>query len=193
MFAQSSFRGGTRLSRLLAAGAAVLAFGLLAGTAAGSAAAATVRPARASGTPACAASGVVVWLNTSGSGAAGSTYYNLELTNLSGRSCTLGGYAAVSGVDLGHKALGSPANHSGPKKPARVTLGKDGNAHSVLQIVVVQNYPASSCRPVEAAGLGVKVPGGSSAEFVPFPFSACAKAGDRYLSIGPVLKGLGTS
>ncbi|MDQ6778933.1 MAG: DUF4232 domain-containing protein, partial [Actinomycetota bacterium] len=60
---------------------------------------ATVAPTAAS-TPKCATSGLVVWLNTQGNGAAGSIFYALELTNLSGQTCTLNGYAGVSAVDL---------------------------------------------------------------------------------------------
>jgi hypothetical protein len=51
----------------------------------------------------CSTSGLVVWLDTRGDGAAGSTYFNLKLTNPSGHVCTLTGYPGVSAVDLaGH-------------------------------------------------------------------------------------------
>src|SRR6516162_7596320 len=39
--------------------------------------------------PRCSTSGLVVWLDTQGNGAAGSVYYHLKLTNLSARTCTL--------------------------------------------------------------------------------------------------------
>lgn len=185
----------TPISRLLAAATVTAAFGLAAVTvtAASAASAASPRAARTAATPACAASGIDVWLNTQGNGTAGSIVYNLELTNLSGKTCTLKGFPAVSGLDLEHKALGSPASHNTSSPPALVTLAKGANAHALLQIVIVQNFPASSCHPVTAAGLGVVVPGGSASAFVPFPFGACSKTGDRYLSIGSIEKGLGAS
>ena len=61
--------------------------------------------AAAASTPRCATSGLVIWLDTQGSGAAGSTYYRIELTNLSGHTCTLVGYPRVAAVNLGGHQL----------------------------------------------------------------------------------------
>jgi len=47
-------------------------------------------------TPACATSGLDVWLDTNGSSAAGHTGYQLQFTNLSGSTCTLFGYPGAS-------------------------------------------------------------------------------------------------
>ena len=49
---------------------------------------------------ACVGSELDVWLNTRGDGAAGSTFYALEFTNLSSHSCTLTGFPRVSAIDL---------------------------------------------------------------------------------------------
>jgi Domain of unknown function (DUF4232) len=38
----------------------------------------------------------VVWLNTQADHAAGSSYYELEFTNLSGHACALQGFPGVS-------------------------------------------------------------------------------------------------
>jgi len=62
--------------------------------------------AAAASTPRCATSGLVIWLDTQGSGAAGSIYYRVELTNLSGHTCTLVGYPRVAAVNLGGHQLG---------------------------------------------------------------------------------------
>ncbi|MDA8038898.1 MAG: hypothetical protein M0Z69_07000, partial [Actinomycetota bacterium] len=58
---------------------AIGAVGSLAATAYGTAPAGSRGAASA---PKCATSGVVIWIDTQGNGAAGSIYYNLELTNL---------------------------------------------------------------------------------------------------------------
>ena len=71
------------------AGAAVACAALLTAVAAPA-------PAGAARAPRCATSGLVVWLDTQGDGAAGSIYYKLELTNLSRHTCTLLGYPGVS-------------------------------------------------------------------------------------------------
>ncbi len=135
----------------------------------------------------CLTSRLVVWLNTeSGGAAAGSTYYKLEFTNLSGRPCTLRGYPGVSAVDLRGRQIGSAAGRN-PSSPTRtITLAKSGSAVAVLRIADAFNYPAAACRRTTAAGLRVYPPNQTTARTVPFPFVACARTGPIYLSIGPV-------
>jgi hypothetical protein len=135
--------------------------------------------------PACATSGLDVWLDTQGSGAAGTIYYNLEFTNLSGSTCTLYGYPGVSGTTLGGTQLGSPAARVGAT-PATVTLANGGTATALVGIVQPGIIPASQCQPATAAGLRVYPPGQTASRRVPFPFGACSKAGPAYLKIYPV-------
>lgn len=139
----------------------------------------------------CQSSSLVVWLNTQGSGAAGSTYYNLEFTNLGVSSCTLSGYPGVSGVGLTGAQLGSPALRDPQHKPAAVTLAPRASAHVVLRIVDALNYPKSACAPVTAAALRVYPPGQTASKLVPYPFLACSRAGSSYLSVEAVAPGQG--
>jgi Protein of unknown function (DUF4232) len=148
----------------------------------------TAPAAAAAGTPMCATSGLVVWLNTQGNGAAGSVYYTLELTNLSGHACTLFGYPGVSAVDLRGRQLGSAASRNRTRKPRLVRLADAASATVILQIVEVGNLPASACRPVTAAGLRVYPPNQNAATIVPFPFRACSRAGPVYLTVQAVQK-----
>lgn len=148
---------------------------------AGAAQAATVRTA----TSACATSGLDVWLDTQGDGTAGTTYYNLEFTNLSGTSCTLYGYPGVSGVTLAGTQLGSAASRNGTT-PHTVTLASGATASATLGIADVGAFPASKCQMTTAAGLRVYPPNQTTSRVAPFPFYACAKSGELYLSIGPV-------
>jgi Protein of unknown function (DUF4232) len=136
-------------------------------------------------TPACATSGLDVWLDTQGSGAAGTIYYNLEFTNLSGSTCTLFGYPGVSGTDLTGNQLGSPAARVGAT-PSTVTLANGATATAIVGIVQPGILPPSQCGPVTAAGLRVYPPGQAQARRVPFPFGACSKSGPLYLKIYPV-------
>jgi hypothetical protein len=79
----------TRILRRLLAGLAVTgAAALIPGAAL--AAPGAAKPGLVT-TPACATSGLDVWLDTQGNGAAGTIYYGLEFTNLSGTTCTLYG------------------------------------------------------------------------------------------------------
>jgi Protein of unknown function (DUF4232) len=138
-------------------------------------------------TPSCATSGLDVWLNTQGNGTAGTTYYNLEFTNLSGSTCTLFGYPGVSAVTLTGTQLGSAASRGGTRHT--VTLANGATAHAVLGIVDAFNFPPSQCGPVTAAGLKVYPPNQTRSRVAPYPFTACSKSGPIYLTIGPVQSG----
>jgi hypothetical protein len=180
------------LSKLLPSSRLLHTTGLACAAAVASAAALTATaspaaPARASAAPRCAASGLVVWLNTTGNGAAGSVYYNLYLTNLTRRPCTLRGYPRVSAVDLAGHQVGAPASRETDKKPAVVTLGRGVTATAVLRIVAAGNFPAAGCGAVTAAGLRVFPPGQRASKVVPFPFQACSRAGQSVLSVRTVV------
>jgi hypothetical protein len=136
-------------------------------------------------TPSCATSGLDVWLNTQGKVALGTTYYNLEFTNLSGSSCSLNGYPAISAVTLTGTQLGSGSFPSGGT-PHTVTLANGATAHTRLGITETAKFPPAQCHPVTAAGLRVHPPGQAQSKVAPFPFSACAKSGPIYLTTGPV-------
>ena len=133
----------------------------------------------------CATSGLVLWLDTQGDGTAGSIYYKLELTNLSGHSCTLSGYPGVSAVDLGGHQLGSAGSRSSSHVHT-VRLANRASATAVLRITEAGNFPDSACHRVSAAGLRVYPPNQTAAKVIPFPFDACSRSGPVYLSVEAV-------
>ncbi|MGC1419015.1 MAG: DUF4232 domain-containing protein [Acidimicrobiales bacterium] len=152
----------------------------------------------------CTTGDLVVWLNTTGNGAAGSSYYNLEFTNLSSHACTIDGYPGVSAVNLAGQQLGNAAGHNSQHPPALITLSS-GAAHSgldgfqtgatatvVLQITDAGNYPKAACLPVAAAGLRVYPPDQTASKFVPFPFASCSHRGPLILHVESAQKGVVT-
>jgi hypothetical protein len=155
-------------------------------------------PSSAAAAPSCTTAQLDVWLNTSGNGAAGSSYYSLNLTNLSAHSCTLFGYPGVSAVTQAGIQLGSAAAFNAEHASSRVTLTSARTAQGfenstsrntatvILQITVAENFPQSVCAPITAAGLRVYPPGQKESTVVPFPFVACAKAGPRFLHVESV-------
>ena len=145
--------------------------------------------APAAATQRCATSGLVVWLDTRGEGAAGSTYYRLEFTNLSGRACSLRGYPGVSAVDLRGRRLGSAASRNRARPRRTVVLASGATAGAVLQIVDARNFPRAACRPTHAAGLLVYPPAAHASRLVPFPFLACARTGPVSLTVQAVAPG----
>ena len=157
--------------------------------------------APAASTPACATSGLVIWMNTQGSQYAGGAYYTLKFTNLSGHACTLRGYPGVSAVSLSGRRIGHPAGW-GTARPATVTLADGATATAALQIADAANFggacflpgpPPAPGRPGKlptAAGLRVYPPNPRqfTSKVIPFPFKACYRTGPIWLHVTPVQK-----
>jgi hypothetical protein len=141
-------------------------------------------------TQACGTPALAVWLGVGeGGGTAGSTYYPLELTNISSRSCRLFGFPGVSAV-AGNQ-LGSPAQRNRAHPTYRVTLLPGSTAHTLLQIVDVGNFPASSCKPTQASALRVYPPDQLSAAEIPFSFRVCSAKGPIFLTVQAIQPGVG--
>jgi hypothetical protein len=126
------------------------------------------------GTRPCRATGLRVTIGTA-DGSAGSLYYPLDFTNVSGVTCTMSGYPGVffatgpDGTPIGGPAIRNPA-------AARklVTLAPGLTAHASLQVVVAQNYPPTLCKPVTAHWLQVFPPASYAADYVAFTALTCA-------------------
>jgi hypothetical protein len=152
--------------------------------------------AAAASPPRCTTAGLDVWLDSEGSGAAGTIFYSLEFTNLSGHACTLTGFPGVSAVSLTGAQLGSAARRA-PIHPAKVVTLAAGSANNMagdtasvlLGIVEAGNYSPSACHPVTAAGLRVYPPGQTTSEVVNYPFEACARQGPSSLHVAAIETG----
>ena len=127
-------------------------------------------------------------------GAAGSIYYPVNFTNVSGSPCQMFGFPGVSFVTgnsgAGHQ-IGAAAqeNPSYAKQPVRLAAG--GVAHAWLQVAEAGNYPSSTCEPVTAHWLQVFAPGNTAALYVSHAFSACSSADAPLLTVMPVRGGQG--
>jgi hypothetical protein len=135
----------------------------------------------------CSSSALVIWAGEeAGGGTAGSVYYRVELTNLSGKACTVSGYPTVSAVNLQGGRIGAAATHEPGKKAHLVKLAPGDTAVATLRIVDALNFPKNQCRPTLAAGLRIGVPGGSGAKIAPLAFETCAVPKSKTLSVGVV-------
>jgi uncharacterized protein DUF4232 len=164
--------------------AAAIATVAVAALSAGTPAAALTVPSKASASAApCTAAGLVIWVPDGlGNGAAGSIYYKLQFTNLSGRACTMSGFPTITAVSLSGQRIGKPAKPEPGQKPRLVKLSKGGSATAQLRIVDAGAITPTACQPTMAAGLSVSPPGQSASRPVPLPFEACAK-GASVLSV----------
>lgn len=144
------------------------------------------RDAVTAATPSCSTGGLVIWLDTQGNGTAGTIFYTLEFTNLSGRTCTLRGYPGVSAINLAGRRLGSAASRLTGHAVKTIALAAGGTATATLGAVDTGALP--NCRMTTAAGLRVFPPNQTASRTIPFPFPACANSGPAYLRIAPVAK-----
>lgn len=177
----SSLPKRTVLAAALAVAALLVATAPLASAAPSSA-------ARAASPPACKSSGLVSWLaNPNGSGAAGSVYYKLNFTNLSGQTCTVEGFPVVVAVNLAGKKLGTAAGRETGKSPKPVKLRDGETASATLRVVSPGVFSPSECHPFTAAGVGVTPPEQTGRRVVPFPIETCAKQpSEPALTVGPI-------
>jgi hypothetical protein len=139
----------------------------------------------------CARSQLTSWIGEPGSGTAGSTYYELEISNVSRHTCTLYGYPGVSALGSGGKQVGRAARREGGHAEDVVTLGPSQTAHVILQVINVAVFLPSDCHPATADSLRVYAPGDYGSMVFPFAVRACAKHGPVFLNVTTVLAGTG--
>jgi hypothetical protein len=141
--------------------------------------------------PQCVRNWLTSWMGVPGDGTAGSTYYQLEISNVSGQTCTLYGFPGVSALGGGGRQLGSAAGRSHGYAELTVTLQPYQTAHVVMQIADVGNFSRAACRPATADALRVYAPGDYAAMRFPFSFRACARKGPVYLHVSTTISGTG--
>jgi hypothetical protein len=171
--------------------------GLIAATAfaassSGTALAADTAPAAA--VPACTAGDLGAWVAVDqGNGAAGSIYYPLQFTNLSRHACAMRGFPGVSAIDRNGHQLGSPARWDRVIPVRTVVLAPGATAHTILRYSDATVTTAPGCHPVFTTfELRVYPPGQYGATHAAFGLEACSHAGPIYLSVEPILPGVGT-
>jgi Protein of unknown function (DUF4232) len=125
--------------------------------------------------PACPTSSLTVKLGLA-QGYAGGVYQVIDFANASRAACTLFGYPGVSLVTgPPYAQVGLAAKRAGAAPVKLVTLAPGMTATALLQIVDAQNYPASTCRPVQATHLRVYPPNQTVSAYLPDPAYGCAK------------------
>jgi len=144
--------------------------------------------------PACAAGDLGAWVAvTQGNGAAGSIFYPLQFTNLSRHACAMRGFPGVSAIDRNGHQLGSPASWDHVVPARTVVLAPGATAHTILRWSDAAVTTAPGCHPVFSTfELRIYPPGQYGATYAAFDLEACSHAGPIYLSVEPILPGVGT-
>jgi hypothetical protein len=139
-------------------------------------------------TPRCNASNTYVWFGLSPNGAAGTIYYPVEFTNVSGKSCTLTGYPGVSAVSKSAHQIGLAATRMKPVTVHTVTVKPNQTVHAVIGIV--EPGLITACHNAAADGLKVYPPNEKSGQLaLNFSFTACKNK--PFLKVYPVTPGVG--
>jgi hypothetical protein len=184
--------------RKFAAVAAALGIGIggaVWAASAASAAPASAAPAAAAPAAAavreCATGQLAVWVSPDrGDGAAGSIFYPLDLTNISGRSCFVIGWPGVSATNLNGRQLGSDARRDTAVPRRVVTLAPGASAHATLRYVDVQVDKGPGCRATNSTFLRVIPPDQTTSRNAFFEVPACTVKGRVYLEISRIAPGV---
>ena len=154
----------------------------------------------------CSTSGLEAWLGLGGAGAAspgtaspgtatppgayspGKTFYTLEFTNVSDRTCSLYGYPEVSAYrdsPVAGGLVGGPIGGSAIRdtsvRPKPVMLQPGATAHAVLRVTSA-TQPAG-CAAVTAGELRIMLPRQAQPSFVPAHIPVCSHRGHVSLSV----------
>src|SRR5262249_23160368 len=111
---------------------------------------------------ACTSGNTRVWVGLPGDGTAGTTFYQLEFSNIGRSACTFFGFPGVSAIRANGHQAGLGARRTGV--PRLVLLRPGGTAHAVLGVT---DAGAVCAHPVRTATLRVFPPGQRRAQFVP--------------------------
>jgi hypothetical protein len=147
----------------------------------------------ASGPGSCPTNALRAAIGT-GEGAAGSTYTEIDFTNISGATCTLYGYPGVSFASgtTPVTQLGASARQDTTSGRELVTLAPGAIASALLRIVQAGNFPSSACGLVTAKYLQVYPPNQKQAIYLSFTAPACSKP-VQILTVSVVRPGAGNA
>ena len=154
----------------------------------------------------CSTSGLEAWLGLGGAGAArpgtaspgiasppgaysaGKTFYTLEFTNVSDRTCSLYGYPEVSAYrdsPVAGGLVGGPISGSAIRdtsvRPKPVMLQPGATAHAVLRVTSATQ--PTGCAEVTAGELRIMLPRQAQPSFVPAHIPVCSHRGHVSLSV----------
>jgi hypothetical protein len=156
---------------------------------------------------ACPTSGLEAWLGLGAASAASAatavrpgsagppgaypgheTYYTLEFTNVSGRTCSLFGYPEVSAYQDSPVAGGPVADPIGGTairdtsvRPKPVMLEPGATAHAVLRVAA--DIKPAGCAEVTAEELRITLPRQARPSFVAMHIPVCSQRGHASLSV----------
>lgn len=175
----------------LAGGAAAWAASSASVAGAADAAHATVAAAAAPAAllPVCTSADLAVWVDYDAlSGAAGTWYFPLEFTNITGQTCRTWGWPGVSATNASGTQLGDAALRSTVYTPQWVNIPPGGTAHALFGYGAAE-LSISGCKPQDAAVIKVYAPDQYAAGHGFFDLPSCSVGGHTYLTVSAIEPG----
>jgi len=134
------------------------------------------------------------------SAVAGTSYYAIVVSNVSGSTCSLTGYLSDVGYEtspVDGRQVGSMATDQAVNSPGTVTLAPGATAYATLSVKAPGDYGSSECDPVFVDDLSFGLPGENAAYDTPVgPVDICnslpASVGSQ-LGIAAIQQGNGDS
>jgi hypothetical protein len=139
----------------------------------------------------CVTSALKVKVGSS-NGAAGTIFYSLDFTNVSGSTCFVQGYPGVSLVTAGSNSgsqVGADAKRDSVFAAKQVVLAPGKTAVAQLGIAEAGNFPSAKCQMVTAHWLKIFPPDQTVATYVPFTTQTCASTSVATMHIAALTAG----
>ena len=171
------------IGRRVVMGASLAAAAILLPTAALAASGSPASPSALA--PSCTAAHTQVWYAVPGDGAAGSSFFDFELSNIGHSTCSFEGFPGVSTLNSHRVEVGLPATRTG--SGLGINLAPGGTVHFILRVVDAGNV--GGCTPTDTTSIRVFPPGQRHAAILDFASQACP--GKSVLSVDSVHPGVG--
>jgi hypothetical protein len=107
------------------------------------------------------------------SGAAGTIYQHMALTNTGKKKCTMAGFATAFLYGSDDNALGSSAAARPQPAPVDITLASGESAHTVLGYPQAGNFPPGVCSNAKSVSLKLYAPGSTTPLETPLEVAWC--------------------
>ncbi len=134
---------------------------------------APVSATAAGATPECASTDLTASYHAGGA-ATSHRYGRIVLTNVSDRTCTVGGYGGLSYVGHGDgRQIGAAAVRDTIRTARTHTLQPGDRVRSRVEATVAGVYPRKRCHPTAVDGFRVYVPNSTVSQYVAHPTTGC--------------------
>ena len=120
-------------------------------------------------------------------GAAGSTLFDVQMTNTGRAPCTMDGFAGVSLVtEANRSVIGAPAARETDIEHEMILIDPGQAASFTVKLTNASALDPAECSPTSAAGLRIYPPDETTDKFIPAPELTACGSDTKIMSVQPV-------